>query len=208
VVGVARDVRQTYTDVDLRDIYIPFYQAPNQYAPLYTRTAAPSTVWLPLVRSAIAEIDRGVLINEASSLDEGAKKLLAGPKFLTTVLTAFAAFAVLLVIVGIYGITAYAAQQRRREVAIRIALGATRGSIVRMFLRESGLTLLAGIFCGLLGAAALARIIVSQLHGIEPFDAATLIATAVLMGAAVLSTAWWPARRAAVRDPFVPLKES
>jgi ABC-type antimicrobial peptide transport system permease subunit len=93
-------------------------------------------------------------------------------------------------------------------VAIRIALGATRSSIVRMFLRESGLTLLAWIFFGLLVAAALARIIGSQLHGVEPFDVATLIATAVLMGAAGLLTAWWPARRAAVRDPLVALKGS
>jgi predicted permease len=208
VVGVTRDVRQTYTDEDLRDIYIPFYQAPNQYAPLFIRTAGPSSVWLPLVRSAIAEVDRGVLINESGSLDAEAKKLLARPKFLTIVLTAFAAFAVLLTIVGIYGVTAYAAQQRRREVAIRIALGATRSSIARMFLREGSLTLLAGILCGLLGAAGLARILGSQLHGIEPFDAATLTATAVLMGAAALLTAWCPARRAAVRDPLVPLKES
>jgi predicted permease len=208
VVGVTGDVRQTYTDEDLSDIYIPFYQAPNQYAPLYIRTAAPPSVWLPLIRSAIAEIDRGVLINESGSLDEQANKLLAGPRFLTTVLTAFAAFAVLLTIVGIYGVTAYAAQQRRREVAIRIALGATRGTIVRMFLWESGRILLAGIFCGLLGTAALTRTIGSQLHGIESFDAATLIATALIMGAAALLTAWWPARRAAVRDLLVPLKES
>ena len=77
-----------------------------------------------------------------------------------------------------------------------------------MFLWESSWTLMAGVVSGLLGAAALARIIGSQLNGIEPFDAAALIATVVLMGAAALLTGWWPARRAAVRDPGVALKES
>src|SRR5579862_8149917 len=107
--------------------------------------AGSSSVWLSLIRSALADIDPRVLIREPGSLDEETKKLLAGPQFLSGLLLGFSVFATLLTIVGTYGVAAYAAQQRRREVAIRIALGASSGAIVRQLLRESGLTLLAGI---------------------------------------------------------------
>ena len=165
VVGVSRDVRQTYVDDDQKDVYIPFFQAPNQYAPLIIRTDRPASFWLPQVRAAIAAINPEVAIYESPSLEQEADRLLAGTRFLTSMLTGFAIFAVLLAVLGIYGVTAYAVQQREREMAIRIALGATGSAVIRMFLNDGALVLLSGIACGLLAAAAVTRMIEHQLYG-------------------------------------------
>jgi putative ABC transport system permease protein len=207
VVGVSRDVRQTYVDEDRQDVYIPFFQAPNQYAPLMIRTDQPASFWLPTVRAVIAAIDPEVAIYESPSLQQEADRLVAGTRFLTTLLTGFAIFAALLAVLGIYGVTAYAAQQRERETAIRIALGATRGAVVRMFLGDGALVLVSGIACGLLAAAALTRLLEHQLYGVQRSDPSTLFATGALMMAAGLLATWWPARRAAIRDPLPLLKE-
>jgi predicted permease len=207
VVGVSRDVRQTYADEDQKDIYIPFFQAPNQYAPLIIRTDQPASFWLPKVRSAIAAINPQVAIYESPSLEQEAARLLAGTRFLTSMLTGFAIFAALLAVLGIYGVTAYAVQQREREMAIRIALGATGRAVIRMFLNDGALVLVSGIACGLLAAAAVTRMLEHQLYGVQRFDASTLVATCALMAVAGLLATWWPARRAAIKDPLPLLKE-
>jgi putative ABC transport system permease protein len=207
VVGVSGDVRQTYADEDLKDIYIPFFQAPNQYAPILIRTDRPASFWLPKVRTAIADIDREVAIYESSSLDQEAERLLAAPRFLTSMLTGFAIFAALLAVLGIYGVTAYAVQQREREMAIRIALGATGSAVIRMFLNDGARVLVSGIACGLLAAAAVTRMLEHQLYRVQRFDASTLVATCALMAVSGLMATWWPARKAAIKDPLPLLKE-
>jgi putative ABC transport system permease protein len=207
VVGVVRDVRQTHKDEDLRDIYIPFFQAPGAYAPLYIQTNQPAAVWLPKLRAMIAEIDSDVLLSGLTSLTEDADKEMKEPRFLATMLGAFAGFAMLLVVLGIYGVTAYAAQQREHEVTVRLALGATRGSIARLFLKDSGATLMVGIVIGLTAAAAGSRLIVNQLHGVQPFDPLTQgVAAAALVGIGLLAT-WWPTRRVSNSSPVAVLKQ-
>jgi putative ABC transport system permease protein len=207
VVGVSRDVRQTYADDDRKDIYIPFFQAPNQYAPFAIRTNRPASSWLPQVRAAIAAIDPEAAIHESPSLEQEAERLLAGTRFLTSMLTGFAIFAALLAVLGIYGVTAYAVQQREREMAIRIALGATGRAVIRLFLSDGARVLAAGIACGLLAAAAVTRMLEHQLYGVQRFDGSTLAATSALMVIAGLVATWWPARRAAIKDPLPLLKE-
>jgi predicted permease len=207
VVGVSRDVRQTYADDDQRDIYLPFFQAPNQYAPFMIRTDRPASYWLPKVRAAIAAINSEVAIYESPSLAEEADRLLAGTRFLTSMLTGFAVFAALLAVLGIYGVTAYAVHQREREMAIRVALGATGGAVIRLFLNDGARVLVAGIACGLLAAAAVTRLLEHQLYGVHRFDASTLAATCALMAIAGLVATWWPARRAAITNPLALLKE-
>jgi hypothetical protein len=207
VVGVSRDVRQTYADDDQKDIYIPFLQAPNQYAPFMIRTDRPASFWLPQVRAAIAAINPEAAIYESPSLEQEAERLLAGTRFVMSMLTGFAIFAALLAVLGIYGVTAYAVQQREREMAIRIALGATGSAVTRMFLSEGALVLASGIACGLLAAAAVTRMLEHQLYGVQRFDASTLVSTCAIMAIAGLVATWWPARRAAINDPLPLLKE-
>lgn len=208
IVGVVRDVRQTHRDADLNDIYLPFMQAPSRYAPLYFRTDRPASVWLETLRSTVAELDREVLVSGESTLNGEAEKLLAAPRFLMSLLTTFAVLAALLALLGIYGVTAYAVQQREREVAIRLALGATPGAILRLFLRQGGLVLALGIGGGLLAAVAVAKTLASQLHGVPPFDGVTVIGACVVMVAIGLLAILWPARRAAQQDPMRALNEN
>ena len=155
---------------------------------------------------------QGVLITGRvtgeSSLASEAEKQLAGPRFLMATLTGFALFAALLAIIGIYGVTAYAVQQREREVAIRMAIGATPGAIIRMFLKQGSLVLAVGIVCGLFAAAAVARMLANQLHGVQPFDVPTLLGACAFMALAGLLANWWPARRAAAKNPMASLNEN
>jgi len=208
IVGVAHDVRQTYTDADQHDVYLPFLQASSRFAPLFIRSERPPAFWLKTLRETVAEIDPTVLIGGGTALDQQAQQQLAGPRFLMSVLTGFALFAASIALLGIYGVTAYAVQQREREVAIRIALGATPGAILRMFLRQGGLVLAMGITGGLFAAAAVAKTLASQLHGVPTFDVVTLTGACAMMTAIGLLATLWPARRAAGQNPIKALKEN
>jgi ABC-type antimicrobial peptide transport system permease subunit len=118
----------------------------------------------------------------------------------------FAVFAALLALLGIYGVTAYAAHQREREIAIRMAIGATSGAVIRMFLRNSAKVLLLGIAAGVVGASAVSRILESQLHGVQRFDPWTIAVTCILLAAAGLFATWLPALRVARTDPMTGLR--
>ena len=212
IVGVARDARQTHIDVDLNDIYIPFFQAPSRFAPLYIKTDHPRSLSFDKLRALVAEIDPDVLITERTtgepSLAREAERQLSGPRFLMGSLTGFALLAALLAMICIYGVTAYAVGQREREVAIRMAIGATPDAITRMYLKDGGRVLAVGIGCGLCGAAAVARMLSNQLHGVRQFDAVTLLGACLFMAMVGLLAIWRPARRAATRNPLASLNEN
>ena len=131
----------------------------------------------------------------------------AGTRFLTSLLTGFAVFAAFLAVLGIYGVTGYAVQQREREIAVRVAVGASRSAIIRLFLKEGVRVLAIGLGLGLFGAFGAVRILENQVYGVQPFDLATRVAACVLMMTAGLVAVWWPARRAALRNPMLVLKE-
>jgi len=206
VVGVVRDVRQTYTDDDLGDVYLSFSQAPSRFASMYLRTDQAVSSWLPAARGAIAQLDPYVIVNASGAL-AAEDRQLEGTTFLTSMLTGFAAFTVFLALLGIYGVTAYTVQQREREIAIRLALGATGDTIVRMFLKEVGVVLAAGVAGGLFGAVVVARMLEHQIHGVKPLDPSTFAATCTLMITTGVLATWWPARRAATRSPNGMLNE-
>jgi putative ABC transport system permease protein len=206
VVGVTANVRQTFTDDDLLDIYLPFLQAPNRFASLYLKTDAPLSSWLGHLRSVVAEINPEVAVAASPALASSANELLAGPRFLASLMTGFAVFAALLAVLGVYGVVSYGVQQREREIAIRMALGATAGGVTTMLVKHGAAILAVGIVGGLIAASGVTRMLQAQLHGVGPFDLLTLIVTAAALGSAGLLATWWPARRAARRSPLDALK--
>ncbi len=206
VVGVARDVRQTHTDTDLNDIFVPFAQAPSRYAPLFLRSDRPTSHWVETLRATAAELDPDVQITGLNTLEAEGEKLLAQPRFLATVLTGFATFSGLLALLGIYGVTAYSVQQREREMAIRLALGATVAAVVRMVVIRGVAILVVGLVLGLFAAIAGGRLLASQIHGLQALDALSLLITGILVTFAGLLATWLPARRAAKVDPMVALR--
>ncbi|HYN08951.1 MAG TPA: ABC transporter permease [Vicinamibacterales bacterium] len=207
VIGVASDVRQTYSEPDASAIYTPLSPSSfGRFGSFYVRTDRSPASLLESMRAIAAGIDPRAMVDPPRSV-AGENRQMIGARFLTGLLTAFAAVAVFLAILGIYGVTAYAVQQREREVAIRLALGATGAAIRRLFLRDCGLVLAIGIGAGLLGAVLATRVLESALQAVRGFDVSTLVFACVLLSLAGTLAAWWPARRASRQDPVGALKE-
>jgi putative ABC transport system permease protein len=206
IVGVVGDIRQGYEDSDWRDVYLPFLQSPSRFASVHVRTDQALSFWEQSVRAVAMDLDPYVMIGTASTIVSEDRQR-AGARFLACLLTGFAAFAAFLAILGIYGVTGYAVEQREREIAVRMAVGASRNAIIRLFLKEGARVLAIGLGLGLFGAFGAVRILESEVYGVQPFDIATRLAACVLMMAAGLIAVWWPVRQAALRDPMLALKE-
>ena len=206
IIGVARDVRQTYGDTDWRDVYFPFLQSPTRFGSVQVRTDRGGALPLSRLAALVAEIDPFVRVGEPQLL-AALDQQFARARFMTNLLGAFAGFGTLLALLGLYGVTAYAVQQREREVAIRIAVGASHRAVVRLFLRQGGVVLAFGIGLGVLAAAAAGRVLASQVHGVQPLDPLTLVVAAAALALLGLAATWWPARRAAQADLLTVLKE-
>jgi putative ABC transport system permease protein len=140
-------------------------------------------------------------------LEEAVGTALAPTRFLATLLAGFSTFALLLAVLGLYGVIAYAARQRRRDVAIRIALGADRAEVAGLFLRQGMRVALAGVVLGTAGGYLLGRALAGQLHGVAPGDPATHAALAALLLVTAAAAVWIPARRAAAAEPMRVLRE-
>lgn len=206
VVGIAGDVRQAYDDGNRSDFYLP--RTPDgRFGTFYVRGSSPGPVLLDHMQRAAAELDRDAVINPPRLVVQD-DQTLAGTRFLTWMLGGFAAIAAFLAMLGVYGVTAYAVQQRRKEVAIRTALGASRRALMGIFLREGAVLLGVGTACGLFGGAAASRVLRNQVFGVQLFDASTYaIACALLLAAGFLAV-FFGARRVSVANPVIALNSN
>lgn len=207
VVGVAANVRQVYGDPILRDIYLPLEPASaGRFGSYVARTeTAPGRLWETL-REIASDIDPRATVDEPRAVSSQNTEL-AGTTFLAGLLGAFAMVGAFIAVVGIYGVSAFAARQRERDLAIRMALGASDRAIVRLLLRDGSLVMATGLTAGLAGAAAAGALLESRLYGVSALDAPTLVATVLLLGLTALVAALLPARRAARQGPLAVLKE-
>jgi hypothetical protein len=206
VVGIARDVRQAYDDGERSDFYTP--RTPDgRFGTFYVRAGAATPQLFDAFRGAALEIDPEAII-DPPRLVAADDKTFAGTRFLTMLLTGFAVLAAFLAMLGIYGVTAYAVQQRHKEVALRVALGASERAVMRMFLREGALLLGVGTAAGLIGGGTVSRMLRSQVFGVQASDPSTYVAAAALLLAAGLGTVFWAARGAALRNPARTLNEN
>lgn len=207
VVGVVRDVRQGPSDDVLADVYTPISQSPGRFLFVLTRTDGAPAGWVSAFRQAFREIDPEIAVQAARPLQVIVDDLVARPRFIASLLAAFALIAGALALVGVYGVVAYAVRQREREIAVRMALGADPSRLTRLFVRQGAGILLAGLLLGLVGSIAAGRIIESQLFGVTPRDPLALSTAAAAFAAAGLLAIWWPSRRAAGTDPAVALRQ-
>jgi len=206
IVGVVADVRQSYGDGNMHDIYSPWLPS-IRFGSFWTRTPRPLASDSRVLQAAAREIDPHAVVNDLRAVDDENREL-AGATFLSIMLAGFAGVAAIIAVLGIYGVTAYSVQQRERELAIRMALGAGRAAVEKLLLRESSAVLIAGLVVGLGGALATARVLEHQVFGVRALDVSTLAATCALMATTWLAATWWPARRAAQKDLAVSLKEA
>ena len=155
----------------------------------------------------LTAIDPDAVINSPRLIVDD-DKALAGTRLVTWMLGGFAAVAVFLAMLGIYGVTAYAVQQRQKEVAIRSALGAAPRALVRMFLGEGAVLLGLGSTVGLFGGVATARILRNQIFGVQPFDALAYATACGVLLAAGFTAVFIAARRASLANPVAALNSN
>jgi putative ABC transport system permease protein len=118
----------------------------------------------------------------------------------------FAAVAFTLAVIGVYGVLNWAVTQRFGEIGVRLALGAQARDVVRMVLAHGGKLIAIGMAFGIVGAAAVGRVLAAQVHGVKALDPAVLAAAVLALAAAALIASWLPARRAGNTDPLVALR--
>jgi predicted permease len=205
IVGVVGTVKQYGLDIDGR---IVFYR-PSLGLLSYqvARTSSdPATVAGEIVR-AIHAVDPTIPVYDIRTMQERMSDSLARQRFSTLMLGAFAVFALILSVVGVYGVMSHLVSQGTHDIGVRLALGAQRSSIVGMVIRRGMELTGAGVVLGLLGAAALTRVMASLLFGVSATDAVTFAAVSVTLAAIGVLASYLPARRATLVDPVIALRE-
>src|SRR5690606_19523310 len=147
-------------------------------------------------------LDPELAVFGVEPLERTLSRAVAQPRFTMLLLGIFGGFSLVLAVIGVHGVLAYAIARRTREIATRIALGASRAEVIGMVLRQGMRPALAGLGIGLVGALAAARLLRGLPHGVGPADPVTFAAVAVVLGAAALGACWLPARRAAAIEPM------
>jgi ABC-type antimicrobial peptide transport system permease subunit len=188
-------------------IYVPHLQ--NAFSPrvwFAARTAGNPAALASAVRGEFMAIDKEEPVEQVGSLDQMLANQLAQPRFQTGLMGCFALVALLLAVLGVYGVNAYAVAQRRNELGLRMALGATRGAVLRLVIGQGMLPTGIGIVVGVLGAAAATSLLRSVLVGTESLDPIAFIGAALVLTAAAALACYFPARRATRIDPAIVLR--
>ena len=209
VVGVVADVRwQGPASEEGTTLYLPLAQhvgAINAMSVIVHAGANPALVTDNL-QAVVASLDSETPVGRIRAMDDVMAQAVSRPRFTMSLALGFAALGVALGMIGIYGVVAHAAARRRRDIGIRLALGATRANVRTRFVRQALAFAGAGIVIGELGAAVLMSSLSSQLHGVSPWDPATYVAVPILFALLAGLAAYLPARRATALDPATVLR--
>jgi putative ABC transport system permease protein len=209
VVGVVADIRQRSLAQEVQPmIYAPFQQDRSgflRFVSFVARTATPASV-AEGIRAEIRRAAPDLPIQSTVTMDEAVAASVAQPRFRMVLLALFAMTATLIATCGLYGLMAYAVTQRRREIGVRMALGAHRRDVLRLVLTRALRIVVAGLIVGLAGAAGVTRVLQTFLFGVTPTDPIVFTIVTLLLMAVGLMAAWLPARRAARIDPCVALR--
>ena len=211
VVGVVADIRQMGLDQEVQPmLYVPFQQERSDFFVLrfvsfVVRTATPASV-VEGIRAEIRHAAPDLPIESTMTMDEAVAASVAPPRFRMLLLVLFAMTATLIATCGIYGLMAYAVTQRRREIGVRMALGAERRDVLRLVLTRALRIVVAGLIVGLAGAAGVTRVLQTFLFGVTPTDPIAFTIVTLLLMAVGLMAAWLPARRATRIDPCAALR--
>jgi predicted permease len=209
VVGVAADIHQRGLDQGVQPlIYAPFQQDRSQFlrfVSFVARTATPASV-VEGIRAEIRRAAPDLPIVGTLTMDEAVAASVAQPRFRMLLLVLFAVAATLIATCGIYGLMAYAVTQRRREIGVRMALGAERRDVLRLVLTRALRIVVTGVIVGLAGAVGVTRVLQRFLFGVTPTDPMAFTIVTLLLMAVGLTAAWLPARRATRIDPCAALR--
>jgi len=206
VVGVVADVKHVSFDSDSPEqIYAPFRQYPQIFEYVVVRANGDLGALSTAAQRAVRDVDRDQAVFRVETMDEKVALTTAWRRFYTALLASFAVVALALAMVGVYGVTAFSVAQRRREIGIRMALGARRESVLGLVLGQALLLAGLGVVVGFAAALALARVASSLLFGVGSTDLLSFGGGAALLVAMTLLASYLPARRASRLDPVVAL---
>ena len=217
VIGVARDVKQGGVDQKAGTEFYRFVHetasapAPVAFAPatmnVVLRTTVPAVALSRTIESVIREVDRTVPVVRLRDMDGVFAESISRPRLLAQLIGAFAVMALLLAAIGTYGVLSYMVAERRREIGIRMALGAGRSGVLAQIIKQGLLLTAIGIVAGVAGGFGLNRLIASLLFGVAPTDTTTLATVIPMITLVAAFACWVPAWRASRLDPNVVLRE-
>jgi predicted permease len=208
IVGVARNANySTWGEPPQRCVYVPLEQNPLPAMTLYVRSAVPPEQVVNTVRGEIDAAGPNVLVTGVRTGRQVIDGSLFQARIGVALLGAFGILALILASIGLYGILAYAVRRRHREIGLRMALGASKGSVLRQIVKEGMSLVVTGMLIGLAAALMAGRVLRAMLYNVAPTDPVSLVAaTGVLCGVALLAC-YLPARRATTVDPLDALRQ-
>jgi predicted permease len=207
VIGVARDAKgRNLLESPGPMFYLPLLQNYQPATVLHLRTALPPEQFAETLRREVRTLDKDLPVYAVTPLQEHVTAALTPQRLLAHLTTAFSLLALLLAGIGLYGLLAYTVTERTAEIGVRMALGAPRSDVVRLFVGHGMKLALSGVGLGLLAAAAAMPVIKSVLFGVSPLDPLTLTTAPIILVVAALLASYIPARRAAGSDPKFALR--
>jgi putative ABC transport system permease protein len=211
IVGIVGDVKHAGLEQDTDpEAYMPHEQAPYsgqaRRLTLVVRTRAPLATVAPTLKNAVAGIDRNQPVGAIRTMDDVIAASVAPRRLNLWLIGAFAAIALVLTAAGLYGVMSFLVAQRTREIGVRMALGASRGRVLTLVLRQAGTMMILGIGVGLIGALALTKSLSSLLFGVTSNDPAVYAGVSVLLAVVALLAVAVPSSRATRVDPLTALR--
>jgi ABC-type antimicrobial peptide transport system permease subunit len=207
VVGVVKHLQaHSLTTKGRGQIYLPVPLAPRPVYSILVRTTEPMQTFAAYVQQAVKKLDKEMPVSNLQPQMDYVEKARAQTRFVTVLAGALAALALFLACIGIYGVTSYSVAERKREIAIRIAVGANSSDVGKMVLRQSGMPVLVGVIAGLALAAALTPLLSGMLFGVRPSDPLTYLGISLVFSAVGIAACYLPARRATKVDPMMALR--
>ncbi|MDB4907788.1 MAG: permease [Gemmatimonadetes bacterium] len=207
VIGVIADDTARATGAAIRSVaYVPFAQLPGRPASLQIRANGDPLALIPSVRRAIASVDPDLPIASLETAAASHRARFWPYRLYALFMGVFAAIALVLAAIGVYGVVAYATANRTRELGVRMALGASGASIVRLVTLQGAWLALGGVAIGIAGAFALLRVLRSMIFGMSPFDPMVFALVSITLAGVCMLASWVPARRAARLDPTDALR--
>ena len=207
VVGIVRDLRSaTLREAPPAEVYVPYLEDPSFAMTLLVRTALPADRLVPMLRHELRQLAPDLSLANVRTVDDIVSDSMQTSRFGTLIVAAFAGTALVLAAVGVFGVCAFGAETRRREIGIRMALGATGGDIRRMFLRQAAGPIALGLLAGVAAALAAARVTSSLLYGVAPTDVVSFAGATAVLVAVALTASYLPIRRVLRGEPAVALR--
>ena len=205
--GVIADARtESLANASVPQIYLSLYQeAPKELA-IFLRGSLNASAIPEEVRAMVQSVDPELPVYGAQTLDDAVSTSLAERRFSMEMVACFAATALLLAALGIYGVISYLVSERTQEIGIRLALGARRGTILQMVLRQGLGLATAGAALGLVGSVIVSHLMAGLLYGVMPTDPLTFIGVTLVLTGVALAACYIPARRAMRVDPMIALR--